>query len=371
MLLRNFAQIITLIVSVATNHLLPDCIHFENGSGFIKLSPTPVVTRDMVISMEVIANNCDEISFTIHNGKSYVLTLRNEFMFDRDDGSVDRFEISNTCNGLWHEVRVELTEQQPLLFFGDRASYHDVRGYDLNELVNAFHMNPVYVGIHRHNNSWGARNIGKPFNGFIRNIKFNRFGQPPPDDGRLNGTLQAMHCPKELIFSKNQGAALLSENVTFNDNFRIFFEMKIAQCPDCCSKSAILLSAISDDSYFILEIVENNLYLKVRSQNGDRVVKLTSIFDSTLCDGKWHQIAVLQQGRDIRIIADNTSNSNNYALMLNFTAPLYIGHHPVFKLLSEVEIRNGFEGCFRSLHINGVVAKIMESNLNEYAKIED
>lgn len=109
MLLRNFAQILTLIVSVATNHLLPDCIHFENESGFIQLSPTPVVTRDMVISMEVIANNCDEISFTIHNGKSYVLTLKNEFMFDRDDGSVDRFEISNPCNGLWHEGKLTAT----------------------------------------------------------------------------------------------------------------------------------------------------------------------------------------------------------------------------------------------------------------------
>lgn len=58
--------------------------------------------------MEVKAYNCGGISLTIHNGKNYVLTVQNEGMYNRDDGSVDRFEIFGTCNGLWHEGRLRL-----------------------------------------------------------------------------------------------------------------------------------------------------------------------------------------------------------------------------------------------------------------------
>lgn len=103
MLLRYFSPIILITASVATSNVRQDCVYFEGESGFIELLPAPVVRNNSVLSMEVKAYNCDEISLTIHNGKNYKLTVQNEGMFNRDDGIVDRFEISGSCNGLWHE----------------------------------------------------------------------------------------------------------------------------------------------------------------------------------------------------------------------------------------------------------------------------
>lgn len=67
------------------------------------------------------------------------------------------------------------------------------------------------------------------------------------------------------------------------------------------------------------------------------------------------------------VITDESNYSTNYAVRLNFSAALYIGQHPIFDLLSAIEIRNGFKGCFRSLHINKGEAEIIESN--EYVKL--
>lgn len=179
--------------------------------------------------------------------------------------------------------------ESKLFQLGNRTSYHNVDGYDLNALLDAFHGNRFYIGIHLHNSSWGGRSFAKPFEGFIRNIRFDNRVQAI-DQRRLNGTLVAKACPKDLIFTSSAGVARLSENVTFNDNFRIYFQVKITDCSECCSTSAILLSAMSDDSYFILEIVKNILYMKVKSQTEYvDTVELFSFFDYALCDGDWNQ----------------------------------------------------------------------------------
>lgn len=101
--LGNFIQITLIIASVATDTIHQDCIHFEKESGFVQLLPTPVVREKSVISMEVKAYNCDDISLTIHNGKNYKLTVHNEGMYSTDDGNIEGFELCGTCNGLWHE----------------------------------------------------------------------------------------------------------------------------------------------------------------------------------------------------------------------------------------------------------------------------
>lgn len=171
---------------------------------------------------------------------------------------------------------------------GGRTSYHTVEGYNLNALLDAFRDDSLYLGVHFHNRTYRGRRFTKPFDGFIRNIRFDDRVQSI-DQRRLNGTLVTKACPNELILTRNTGAAQLRQNITFNDNYRIYFEIKITDCPECCSGSAILMSAITEDSYFILEIVENLLYLKMKSQSAKDTVKLSSIYDYGLCDGEWHK----------------------------------------------------------------------------------
>lgn len=102
MWLRNFGQIVLIIASISATSNEPDrCIHFEKESGFVLLLPSPVFNNKSILRMEVKAYNCDEISLTIHNGKNYTLTVQNERI--PDDGNVDRFDISSSCNGLWHD----------------------------------------------------------------------------------------------------------------------------------------------------------------------------------------------------------------------------------------------------------------------------
>lgn len=103
MLLKKCCQLILLIVSVTTSYIRSECISFEKESGFIRLLPTPIVNNNSVISMEVKAYNCDDLSLTIHNGKNFKLTVHNEGMFGTDDGSIHRFKIFGSCTGLWNE----------------------------------------------------------------------------------------------------------------------------------------------------------------------------------------------------------------------------------------------------------------------------
>lgn len=169
---------------------------------------------------------------------------------------------------------------------GDRTSYHTVEGYDLTEVIEAFRDRPLYLQIHSYNTTYG-KNFRKQFTGFIRNITFDNQVQTI-DQSRLNGPLDVTVCPKDLIFSSYEGVAKLSD-VTFDEKLRFYFEVKIPDCPECCSTSAILLSAIRHDSYFILEIVKGILYAKMKSQNQDDVESLWSIYNYTLCDGNWHK----------------------------------------------------------------------------------
>lgn len=97
--LRNFGQIITIIVSVASK-VSRDCIYLKDVSGFVQLLPIPVLNKDLVFSMEMMVKNCESISLTIYSGKNYNLTMDNEDMYPRDYGNIDRFILSETCTGL-------------------------------------------------------------------------------------------------------------------------------------------------------------------------------------------------------------------------------------------------------------------------------
>lgn len=171
-----------------------------------------------------------------------------------------------------------------------RPSQHNITGYDFDALIHAFHEEPFYVGIHIRNNSWTST---KPFGGFIRNIRFNDQVQSI-DQVELKGSLEIETCPSDLTFPSDTGPLLLGENVTFDDNIRIIFELKITDCPECCSTSAVVLSAVSEDSHLIMEIVENILHVKMKSQEREEVLKLAAIFDYHLCDGNWHKSIFLK-----------------------------------------------------------------------------
>lgn len=108
---------------------------------------------------------------------------------------------------------------------------------------------------------------------------------------RLNGTLVSKSCPTEITFTSAEGAAKVNEDVTIDsDNLNISFELKITNCSECCATSAILLSAIGEDSYFILEIIKNRLYWKIKSGSYSTYHSLFPLFgDHELCDGNWHK----------------------------------------------------------------------------------
>ncbi|XP_037033547.1 uncharacterized protein LOC119072437 [Bradysia coprophila] len=362
--------ILLIIVSVAAENAYEDCIYFDKGSGFVKLSPLVSNELPVKLRMQVKAYNCDDISMTVYIGNKYKFNTPTQGSFMTIGYSISDYGINDPCNGLWHNAMLDLNEKEPLFHWNDQTFYRaDYEQYDFERLRGE----TVYVGFQYHNQTDDKyikfKSYDKPFEGYIRNITIDGVAQSMLQ-GQLNGTLVSKACPTEAIFTSTEGAAKLNDNVSIDsDNFRISFELKITNCSECCSSSAILLSAIGEDSYFVLEIVQNILYWKTKAPSYSTYDYLTTLGEYQLCDGNWHKIAVLQQGRDYRIIADNHSTSNNFGQTLKFTAPLYVGQHPFFKMLSSIEIRNGFKGCFRSLQVNGAGAEISENNFNDFAKL--
>jgi len=166
---------------------------------------------------------------------------------------------------------------------------NSIPGYNLNSINDAFRNKPFYLGIYPSNDE--SSTYDKPFEGYMRNIKFNGELQSI-DPVSLNGTLVIRDCPKDLQFSNNVGSVRLFENFNVDDSIQVYFDLKISDSGNC---SALLLSAYSGeddhDSYFIVEIVNNVLYMKMKSPYKVSSVKLTTFFgdDNELCDGNWHK----------------------------------------------------------------------------------
>lgn len=94
-MLRNFGQIILIIVIVVTGDTLQDCVHFEKESGFVKLAERSVIKEDSLISLEFKAYNCDKVSLGFHNGENYKFSIYgNDLNF---------LLVQYSCNGLWNE----------------------------------------------------------------------------------------------------------------------------------------------------------------------------------------------------------------------------------------------------------------------------
>lgn len=117
----------------------------------------------------------------------------------------------------------------------------------------------------------------------MRNIKID--DQVKAIDS-LDGTLSIKDCPKDFQFGVNGGSVLVSDDFHVNDDILIYFELKIAETNDC---NALIMSAYLDDSYWIVEIVNNVLYMKMSAGSKSEKAGLYSHTDVPLCDGKWHK----------------------------------------------------------------------------------
>lgn len=97
----------------------------------------------------------------------------------------------------------------------------------------------------------------------------------------------AKTCPKDLTLHTDEGNAKLTDNVTFGEENRIYFEARLPLCRDTPS---VLLSAFGGDSFVILEILDRSFHLKMKAGNRTYSEKLNLYWtDIDLCDGKWHK----------------------------------------------------------------------------------
>ncbi|NXU19740.1 LAMA4 protein, partial [Pardalotus punctatus] len=149
-------------------------------------------------------------------------------------------------------------------------------------------------------------------------------------------------------FSSEGGYVVLDESFSLGLKFEVVFEIRPR------SSSGILLHGHSVNGEY-LNMHMRNGQVTVKLNNGIRDFSTSVTLKQSLCDGRWHRIAVIRDANVVQLDVD--SEVNHVVGPLNPKAmdhrePVFIGGVPESLLTSSLTTRNSFIGCIRNFMID-------------------
>uniref|UniRef100_A0A8D0GDX5 Laminin subunit alpha-4 n=1 Tax=Sphenodon punctatus TaxID=8508 RepID=A0A8D0GDX5_SPHPU len=186
------------------------------------------------------------------------------------------------------------------------------------------------------------------FSGCLSNLQLN--GRPVTSASQTFSVIPCFEGPSEAgaYFSSEGGYVLLDESFTLGLKFEIVFEIR----PQ--SSSGILLHGHS----------VNGEYMNIHMKNGQVIVKLnngirdfsTSVtLKQSLCDGRWHRIAVIRDANVVQLDVDSEVNHVVGPLnpkALDHREPVFVGGVPESLLTFSLTTHISFTGCMRNFMID-------------------
>ncbi|NWU63800.1 LAMA4 protein, partial [Pterocles burchelli] len=186
------------------------------------------------------------------------------------------------------------------------------------------------------------------FSGCLSNLQLN--GRSVTPASQTFSVTPCFEGPSEAgtYFSSEGGYVVLDESFSLGLKFEVVFEIRPR------SSSGILLHGHSVNGEY-LNMHMRNGQVTVKLNNGIRDFSTSVTLKQSLCDGRWHRIAVIRDANVVQLDVD--SEVNHVVGPLNPKAidhrePVFIGGVPESLLTSTLTTRNSFIGCIRNFMID-------------------
>ncbi|XP_009980957.1 PREDICTED: laminin subunit alpha-4 [Tauraco erythrolophus] len=186
------------------------------------------------------------------------------------------------------------------------------------------------------------------FSGCLSNLQLN--GGSITSASQTFSVTPCFEGPSEAgtYFSSEGGYVVLDESFSLGLKFEVVFEIRPR------SSSGILLHGHSVNGEY-LNMHMRNGQVTVKLNNGIRDFSTSVTLKQSLCDGRWHRIAVIRDANVVQLDVD--SEVNHVVGPLNPKAidhrePVFIGGVPESLLTSSLTTRNSFIGCIRNFMID-------------------
>ncbi|NXP49680.1 LAMA4 protein, partial [Heliornis fulica] len=186
------------------------------------------------------------------------------------------------------------------------------------------------------------------FSGCLSNLQLN--GRSITSASQTFSVTPCFEVPSEAgtYFSSEGGYVILDESFSLGLKFEVVFEIRPR------SSSGILLHGHSVNGEY-LNMHMSNGQVTVKLNNGIRDFSTSVTLKQSLCDGRWHRIAVIRDANVVQLDVD--SEVNHVVGPLNPKAtdhrePVFIGGVPESLLTSSLTTRNSFIGCIRNFMID-------------------
>ncbi|NXW62576.1 LAMA4 protein, partial [Eurystomus gularis] len=186
------------------------------------------------------------------------------------------------------------------------------------------------------------------FSGCLSNLQLN--GRSITSASQTFSVTPCFEGPSEAgtYFSSEGGYVVLDESFSLGLKFEVVFEVRPR------SSSGILLHGHSVNGEY-LNMHMRNGQVTVKLNNGIRDFSTSVTLKQSLCDGRWHRIAVIRDANVVQLDVD--SEVNHVVGPLNPKAidhrePVFIGGVPESLLTSSLTTRNSFIGCIRNFMID-------------------
>ncbi|XP_078398336.1 laminin subunit alpha-4 isoform X2 [Cetorhinus maximus] len=255
--------------------------------------------------------------------------------------------IEKYNDGLWHNVIFRHENNKGHLIID---GLHILEN-SLRSPVYPWHVNePFYVGgvpLGKAVKNIQIKSV-QSFNGCLQNFQLNgqwlspaaqTFGVTPCFEGRTeSGT----------YFSAEGGYVILDDSFNLGLQFELVFEVRAR------NHSGILLHIHSYNRKFLNLFMEyGQVSLKV--SNGTAEFETSVTPKQSLCDGRWHRIAVIRDSNVVQLDVDSEVNhvvgpisSHSF----NTKEPVFVGGVPESLLSPKLSMRQSFTGCMRNFIIN-------------------
>ncbi|NWW04153.1 LAMA4 protein, partial [Oreocharis arfaki] len=186
------------------------------------------------------------------------------------------------------------------------------------------------------------------FSGCLSNLQLN--GRSLMSASQTFSVTPCFEGPSEAgtYFSSEGGYVVLDESFSLGLKFEVVFEIRPR------SSSGILLHGHSVNGEY-LNMHMRNGQVTVKLNNGIRDFSTSVTLKQSLCDGRWHRIAVIRDANVVQLDVD--SEVNHVVGPLNPKAtdhrePVFIGGVPESLLTTSLTTRNSFIGCIRNFMID-------------------
>ncbi|RMC13109.1 hypothetical protein DUI87_10640 [Hirundo rustica rustica] len=186
------------------------------------------------------------------------------------------------------------------------------------------------------------------FSGCLSNLQLN--GRSLTSASQTFSVTPCFEGPSEAgtYFSSEGGYVVLDESFSLGLKFEVVFEIRPR------SSSGILLHGHSVNGEY-LNMHMRNGQVTVKLNNGIKDFSTSVTLKQSLCDGRWHRIAVIRDANVVQLDVD--SEVNHVVGPLNPKAidhkePVFIGGVPESLLTSSLTTRNSFIGCIRNFMID-------------------